>query len=133
MSDTVWVQRWLEFAQDDLLAAKRLFNDYHPKMLEASCYHCQQAAEKALKAYLVLQEYEFPYVHDCRKLCLHCADYDGAFVEYVDDCADLSPYATRARYPQEDEMDEPEVKTALRKAERIVSFCAGLIAPEPQE
>jgi len=127
MSNVAWVLKWLKRAENDLLTGRRLLTDFHPKQLEISCYQCQQAAEKALKAYLVMQERAFPYVHDCRKLCLLCAEYDDAFNEYTGDCADLTPYATRARYPQDDEMDEPEVQAALRKAERIVNFCASLI------
>ena len=44
------VQRWLDFAENDLAVAKHLLETFHPKPLEIICYHCQQAAEKAIKA-----------------------------------------------------------------------------------
>ena len=37
-------------------------------MVGPACFHSQQAAEKALKAALVLESIEFPYVHDLRRL-----------------------------------------------------------------
>jgi len=123
----VWVRRWLERALDDLDTAQLLYENYHPKKLEASCYHCQQAVEKALKAYLNLKEYDFPYTHDCRKLCILCADFNEQFYSYTDDCVDITPFATQARYPANDEITEAETKATLRKAERIVNLCASLI------
>ena len=41
---------WIEFAKTDLGVAKHLDEQYYPKPLEIICYHCQQAAEKAIKA-----------------------------------------------------------------------------------
>ena len=39
-----------------------------PPVADPACFHSQQAAEKALKAALVLEGIEFPYVHDLRHL-----------------------------------------------------------------
>lgn len=44
---------WLEFAKMDLGAAEYLLT-MHPLPVEIICYHCEQAAEKFLKAVLVL-------------------------------------------------------------------------------
>ena len=130
MSDSTWARRWMKRAMDDFEAAQYLYENFHPKKLEIICYQCQQAAEKALKAYLVMQEYDFPYTHDCRKLCVLCSNFNEAFNDYISDCTDLTPYATQARYPDNDEITEEETKSALLKAERVVNFCASLIAPE---
>ena len=43
---------WLEFAKMDLGAAEYLLT-MHPLPVEIICYHCEQAAEKFLKAVLV--------------------------------------------------------------------------------
>ena len=45
---------WIEFAKTDLGVAKHLDEQYYPKPLEIICYHCQQAAEKAIKAIIIL-------------------------------------------------------------------------------
>jgi HEPN domain-containing protein len=56
--------QWLAKAQDVLLAAQRLFNNHHPKQVYIISYHCQQCAEKSLKAFLLFKDYDFPYTHD---------------------------------------------------------------------
>lgn len=43
------IRQWLFKARHDLRSAKRLFTD-EPPILDTAAYHCQQAAEKALKA-----------------------------------------------------------------------------------
>ena len=35
------VQRWLDFAENDLAIEKRLLETSHPKPLEIIYYHCQ--------------------------------------------------------------------------------------------
>ena len=42
-------KQWLDMADMDLGVAKYLMENYYPKPLEIICYHCQQAAEKAIK------------------------------------------------------------------------------------
>jgi HEPN domain-containing protein len=129
LTDAEWVQQWLERALDDLDTAQLLYNNYRPRKLEVSCYQCQQAAEKALKAYLTHMRHSFKFTHDLLELCVVCGSFDEGFRDLEEDCSDISHYATDARYPNKNEIDEAETKTALRKAERIVRFCAGLIGP----
>jgi len=52
---------------------------------------------------------------------------DKNFDTIADDCNDLSPYATQARYPNAIEIEEPETESALRKAEHILVLCERLI------
>ena len=130
MTKAQWVQQWLDRALDDLDTAQLLYENYRPRKLEISCYQCQQAAEKALKAYLTSKEHNFPFTHDLLALCVICSTYDEGFHALEVDCSDISHYATDARYPNKNEITEAETKTALQKAERIVQFCANLIAPE---
>jgi HEPN domain-containing protein len=46
------VREWLSIAQRDLVAARRLVTGNEP-LWDTAVYHCQQAAEKAVKGYLV--------------------------------------------------------------------------------
>lgn len=46
-------------ARNDLAAAERLLEGAQP-LTDIVSYHCQQAAEKALKAYLILKDKAFP-------------------------------------------------------------------------
>ncbi|MBR6268935.1 MAG: HEPN domain-containing protein [Selenomonadaceae bacterium] len=43
-------KEWLSFATDDLGVAKHLYETYYPRPLAIICFHCQQAAEKAVKS-----------------------------------------------------------------------------------
>jgi HEPN domain-containing protein len=60
-------KRWLAYARSDLDAAHALLRDtdHYPRQV---CFLAQQAAEKALKAVLVLLEIEFPFKHDLDRL-----------------------------------------------------------------
>ena len=55
--------RWLAYAEDDVRAARGLAAMADVKPGQA-CYHAQQAAEKALKATLVLAAVSLPRSHD---------------------------------------------------------------------
>ena len=44
---------WLDVAKQDLEVAKHLDETFYPKPLEIICYHCQQSAEKAVKALII--------------------------------------------------------------------------------
>ena len=49
------VRRWLTKAQHDLGSARRLMEGDEP-FLDTAVYHCHQAAEKVLKAFLTHHE-----------------------------------------------------------------------------
>lgn len=57
------VNEWLDLAANDLRSAYHL-TTLHPVPLEVVCFHCQQAAEKSLKAYLVYSGIRPPKTHD---------------------------------------------------------------------
>jgi HEPN domain-containing protein len=50
--DSLDVKKWIRFAQMDFDSAVTLAEKFRPP-LETVCYHCQQAAEKILKAYII--------------------------------------------------------------------------------
>ena len=60
-------RRWLRSASEDLHMVRMALGE-DPPVVGPACFHSQQAAEKALKAALVLEDIEFPYVHDLRRL-----------------------------------------------------------------
>jgi len=114
---------WLRYANNDLIVAKHSFEDLHPKQTEISSYHCQQCAEKALKAYLLCQNIEPPKIHDLKVLCKMCQDIDAFFSEIAVQCAHLNPYGVVVRYPNELSPDEEMVKLAINKAQQVYDFC----------
>ena len=93
------VRRWLQFSAEDLDVAQRLLTDRLSAPRHV-CWLSQQAAEKALKAALVLEEIDFPYTHDLNVLRNLLPD---SWILRPDhsELADLTEWAVEARYPGE--------------------------------
>jgi HEPN domain-containing protein len=127
MSDTRIIQEWLKYAQSDMIAARYMFYDVNPKQTEISVFHCQQCAEKVLKAYLVAHEIDPPKIHDLLILCKMCAELDGEYLSLINISSDLNPYAVASRYPKQLVSDDAEVKIAIDKAQQIFDFCIAKI------
>ena len=64
------------------------------------CFTCQQAAEKALKAYLFAQGESLLRTHVLPRLLRACESHDARFVELTEACAVLTAYYTDTRYPE---------------------------------
>jgi HEPN domain-containing protein len=93
-------KQWLAKAENDLLNAdNNLKSEIVP--YDTVCFHCQQAAEKLLKAYLVARGVPPAFTHDLllllEEILLYCADAETL----RDDLALLMPYAVGVRYPDE--------------------------------
>ena len=102
--------RWLRYAREDLVAAGRIARgpDSVPRH---ACGFAQQAAEKAMKAALVLDGVDFPFSHDLRVIRNLLADAWPAEVRSAD-LAQLTVWGAEARYPGD--WDEPTVEDAVR-------------------
>ncbi len=92
-------QRWLQFSAEDLDVAQRLLADRSSAPRHV-CWFSQQAAEKALKAALVLEEIDFPYTHDLNALRNLLPDSWPVRVDHPD-LTQLNQWAVEARYPGE--------------------------------
>lgn len=113
------VKEWLRFANMDLDTANHLFYTMHPEPYEIICYHCHQAAEKFLKALLVKNKREIIKIHDLVVLAESLSDVYPSISDILRECANLTPYGVRIRYPQEMPLDNYDVKLALDYAEKI--------------
>ena len=60
---------WLRKAASDLRTIEAAIG---VGAFDTACFHAQQAAEKALKAYLIHCEVEFPFTHNLTKLANLC-------------------------------------------------------------
>jgi HEPN domain-containing protein len=92
------VGEWIEKAERDLASALRLL-DGTPPYLDTAVYHCQQAGEKALKAFLVAREQPIRRVHDLVLLVDTCVGRDASFSRLEEAAEILTPYGTTFRYP----------------------------------
>jgi HEPN domain-containing protein len=127
MSEYKIAAEWLRYAQNDLAVAKHCLEDMNPKQTEIASYHCQQCAEKALKAFLIYKDIEPPKIHDLKVLCKMCQDVDASFAKITSQCARLTPYGITVRYPDELSPNEDMVKLAIKEAQQVydmaVSCC----------
>ena len=130
MSDYRIVAEWLRYAQNDLVVAKHCIEELYPKQSEIACYHCQQCAEKALKAFLIYKDIDPPKIHDLKVLCKMCQDINDSFAEITNQCAHLTPYGVTARYPVEFSPDENMANIATIKAQQVYDFVI-TNCPEP--
>jgi HEPN domain-containing protein len=124
------VQSWLTKAQHDLASAHVLAAS-EPPWLDTAIYHCQQAAEKAVKGYLVYCDQEFERVHDIEvliRLAMSCAE---GFADWIDAGIELTPYARIYRYPgYATEPSREQFDRAMTAAEGLYEFVISLLPPE---
>jgi HEPN domain-containing protein len=66
---------WFEKAHKDLRCAQ-IDLAAEPPASEDALYHCQQAAEKALKGFLVWHDQPFPKTHDLGRLGKQATELD---------------------------------------------------------
>jgi HEPN domain-containing protein len=117
------VHEWIDFSQMDLLTAQHLLKTMYPKPLEIICYHCQQSAEKMIKALLLAQGETVPRIHDLGLLIEVLVESLDPPADILDACDNLTPYGVKARYPQEMFLEEKHAQKALEDAEKISTWC----------
>jgi HEPN domain-containing protein len=96
--------RWLTLVEEDMdvaIAAARL----SLPRLGAAAFHLQQAAEKVVKALLVLSGKPFRRTHDLDYLVTKLAPISPAFQETLEQLRPLTVWGVAFRYPAVD--DEP--------------------------
>jgi len=121
---------WLEYAKRDISAAHVLFTvSQNPRLrpIEIILYHCQQGAEKALKAYLI-QHGTFVkdiHTHKMQILRLKCAKCHASFnnKRILKHCAFLDPFSITVRYPKHSiVLDSALALRGLNSAKRVYNF-----------
>lgn len=116
------VRQWLIKANHDLASARKLATSPNP-YLDSAIFHCQQAAEKAIKAFLVYHDQRFDKTHDLEVLIDSATKFEPQFSQHLETAAQLTPYAVTFRYPGNDIEPEPEEFTnALKIAEKVYQF-----------
>jgi HEPN domain-containing protein len=84
------VRAWLTRASHDLAAARLLGE----RLGDVAVYHCQQTAEKSLKAFLVYHDQKVEKTHDVGLLIERAAIIEPGFESWLDMGERLTPYAT---------------------------------------
>ena len=92
-------KEWVFKAEEDFVSADILMHAGETPIPDYVCFHCQQCAEKYLKAYLQECEVEFERTHDLSPLLELCVALDKEFEILDDDIRELDRYAVIVRYP----------------------------------
>jgi len=114
-----FVEEWLSKAEADLTAAEILAaaetHDYF-----TCAFHCQQSAEKFLKAFLVRHQIEFRKTHDLDQLLGLASQAEPALQEELASCHCLTPFGVEFRYPgDQPEVDWTMAQNAVAEAKRV--------------
>jgi HEPN domain-containing protein len=126
------VSAWLRRARSDLLSA-RILVEHSPLVLGPAAFHCQQAAEKSLKAFLVWRSVPFERVHSLVYLIDLCETQEPAFAALREETENLTPYAVEIRYPGDaPEVTLDETRTAVAAAEAVWQFVLAVLPPNLQ-
>jgi HEPN domain-containing protein len=100
------------------------------------CFHCQQAAEKLLKAYLIAKKRPAPRTHDLLLLLEETLKIDVDAEPLRDQLALLMPYAVEIRYPDEwfepSKEDAEEASLAAQKVRDWLRAAAPALFSHPQ-
>lgn len=110
---------WLQKAKEDLDIAKQLLKP--AKALSGGAvFHCQQAAEKALKAFLVWHDVPFRKTHYLKEVGDACVELDATLKDTVSRAVPLTEYAWKFRYPGESQAPiRKEAESALALAKEV--------------
>ncbi|MBM3436651.1 MAG: HEPN domain-containing protein [Bacteroidetes bacterium] len=73
-----FVQQWLVKANDDIVVIERLM-EYEIVAKGAVGFHCQQAMEKFLKAFLIFHGIDIARTHNIEYLLAECGIIDNDF------------------------------------------------------
>lgn len=115
------VRAWLVKAAHDLEVGERALAE--PPMADAACFHAQQAAEKTLKAVLVVREIDAPRTHLVGVLLEQCGQVDERLEALRPQLEWLTAFAVEARYPDvEEEPTIEQAREALSVARRAFAI-----------
>ena len=89
---------WVRKAEADLSLAVRV-SAQRPRLNDAVCFHCQQAAEKYLKALMCERSLTIPRTHDLGNLLLQLLPTDSTLAKHRRRLLRLTDYAVDYRYP----------------------------------
>jgi len=88
---------------------------------EIVLFHCQQAVEKGLKAFLDAQNVIYPKTHDLETLLSSCIEKDKSF-ENLNFITSFTPYAVEIRYEETVSLSTEEVVDIVSQAKEALDF-----------
>ena len=111
-------REWIKKAESDYELAMLLTRRRKTPMRDHICFHCQQSAEKYLKARLEQAGVRFPKTHDIEALLHLAKQWHPLWVALLPAGKQLTDYGVKVRYPGA-EATAAEVKAATLAARAI--------------
>jgi len=98
MNKDEYIKLWIKKADGDLKVARRELQTEDP-VLDAVCFHLQQAVEKYLKAFLTIFLKKIERTHNLEFLIEQCIQIDKDFIEYEEKFDQIAECGVEIRYP----------------------------------
>ena len=92
-------KEWISKAEGDYRSADVLLHQIEIPEIDTTCFHCQQCAEKYVKAFLTEKDIDFPRNHDLVRLLELCLTVDAGFENIRNQLRRLENYGVVIRYP----------------------------------
>lgn len=110
---------WLSKGDSDLKVVEHELKLPEDEIVkDAVCFHCQQAVEKYLKAFLICHKVQYKKTHNIEFLMEECGKIDAAFKGV--DVKNLTYFGVMIRYPEETYIpDMSEVQFYFELAQKI--------------
>lgn len=121
------IRDWLDYAKMDLNGAKLLNSADFPRPIQLVCYHCQQSAEKAVKALLIQHGCSIPRTHDIVFLLENIRNNVVIDDKLYKHASYLTKYGVETRYPNELDLTEKDADAALEYATEIYKWVESMI------
>lgn len=93
------VEEWVSKAEGDFITAERELRARKAPNYDSACFHCQQCAEKYLKAILQDNNKHIPKIHFLLELLALILKIDTSYEFLKADLEVLEDYSVRFRYP----------------------------------
>ena len=122
-------REWLAKAEDDYRTAELLAQSNEP-LHDQLCFHCQQAAEKGLKALLEELGLAVEKTHELEDLLDRLHASHPSLHSLRRGLAFLSNFAVGVRYPG-DHASKRQAQAALRWAGKVRDACRALLGLRP--
>ena len=119
---------WISKAEDDFHVAQMSYRARRHPSYDAAVFHCQQSAEKYLKARLEEAGHPFLRTHDLLVLHQKALAVEPGWIVLQPFLIFLSPYAVAYRYPgmSATKLDARDALKNCREVRRVIRGAFGL-------
>ncbi len=119
---------WVNKAEDDWEVAQKTYRARKKPVYDATCFNCQQCAEKYLKAKLIEVGIAFPKTHDLPTLLSLILPIEPTWLALQPQLNSLNKFSVVYRYPGHDatKADAKQAIADCREVRRTIRGAFGL-------